>query len=128
MMRLFSLLDVSSVPAYGWVRLLLFCVVMVWARVGQKQFRSEGDQAEFLDALEEPMNRGDFETAAALCEGDGRAMPQLARMAIENREIGYAKGVPMGGDLSAAPQGKAPTFLVAALKDAEGSKSNYWYN
>jgi hypothetical protein len=32
-------------------------------------------------------------------------------------EIGYAKGVPMGGDLHAAPAGKAPTFLVAALKD-----------
>ena len=30
---------------------------------------------------------------------------------------GYAKGVPMGGDLKAAPAGKAPTFLVAALKD-----------
>ena len=30
---------------------------------------------------------------------------------------GYAKGVPMGGDLPAAPAGKAPTFLVAALKD-----------
>jgi len=30
---------------------------------------------------------------------------------------GYAKGVPMGGDLPAAPPGKAPTFLVAALKD-----------
>ena len=30
---------------------------------------------------------------------------------------GYAKGVPMGGDLAAAPSGKAPTFLVAALKD-----------
>ena len=30
---------------------------------------------------------------------------------------GYAKGVPMGGDLSKAPAGKAPTFLVAALKD-----------
>jgi hypothetical protein len=30
---------------------------------------------------------------------------------------GYAKGVPMGGDLSAAPDGKAPTFLVAAAKD-----------
>ena len=24
---------------------------------------------------------------------------------------GYAKGVPMGGDLTAAPAGKAPTFL-----------------
>jgi uncharacterized protein DUF3604 len=30
---------------------------------------------------------------------------------------GYSKGVPMGGDLSKAPAGKAPTFLVAALKD-----------
>ena len=30
---------------------------------------------------------------------------------------GYTKGVPMGGDLPPAPAGKAPTFLVAALKD-----------
>jgi hypothetical protein len=35
--------------------------------------------------------------------------------------IGYAKGVPMGGDLSSAPQGKSPTFLVAAMKDAIGA-------
>jgi hypothetical protein len=35
-------------------------------------------------------------------------------------KVGYSKGVPMGGDLSAAPQGKAPTFLVAALKDPIG--------
>jgi Protein of unknown function (DUF3604) len=32
-------------------------------------------------------------------------------------EAGYSKGVPMGGDLRQAPAGKAPTFLVAALKD-----------
>ena len=30
---------------------------------------------------------------------------------------GYAKGVPMGGDLSKAPAGKKPTFLVGAMKD-----------
>ena len=36
-------------------------------------------------------------------------------------EIGYAKGVPMGGDLHRAPAGKAPTFLVAALKDPIGA-------
>ena len=35
--------------------------------------------------------------------------------------IGYAKGVPMGGDLKKAPAGKTPTFLVAALKDAIGA-------
>ncbi|MET0807385.1 MAG: DUF3604 domain-containing protein, partial [Pseudoxanthomonas sp.] len=33
---------------------------------------------------------------------------------------GYGKGVPMGGDLAAAVAGKAPTFLVAAMKDPEG--------
>lgn len=35
--------------------------------------------------------------------------------------IGYSKGVPMGGDLSDAPAGKSPTFLVAALKDPIGA-------
>jgi len=30
---------------------------------------------------------------------------------------GYYKGVSMGGDLSSTPKGKAPTFLVAALRD-----------
>jgi hypothetical protein len=34
-------------------------------------------------------------------------------------EIGYDKGVPMGGDLSARPTGaKGPVFIVGALKDA----------
>jgi hypothetical protein len=35
--------------------------------------------------------------------------------------LGYTKGVPMGGDLSSAPAGKAPSFLVAALKDPIGA-------
>jgi hypothetical protein len=30
---------------------------------------------------------------------------------------GYAKGVPMGGDLAKGPAGKSPSFLVAAMKD-----------
>lgn len=34
---------------------------------------------------------------------------------------GYAKGVPMGGDLSRAPEGKSPSFLVAALRDPIGA-------
>jgi hypothetical protein len=34
-------------------------------------------------------------------------------------DVGYRKGVPMGADLPEAPAGaKAPTFLVAAMKDA----------
>ena len=39
---------------------------------------------------------------------------------LKNRNfawVGYQKGVPMGGDLKKAPSGKAPTFLVVAMKD-----------
>lgn len=32
-------------------------------------------------------------------------------------DVGYTKGVPMGGDLFNAPEGRAPTFLVGAMKD-----------
>ena len=34
---------------------------------------------------------------------------------------GYLKGVPMGGDISNAPAGKSPSFLVAAMKDPIGA-------
>ena len=36
-------------------------------------------------------------------------------------QYGYQKGVPMGGDLSAAPAGKAPAFVIRALRDADGA-------
>jgi hypothetical protein len=34
---------------------------------------------------------------------------------------GYARGVPMGGDLKKAPAGKAPRFMVRALRDPENA-------
>jgi hypothetical protein len=35
--------------------------------------------------------------------------------------LGYSKGVPMGSDLTEAPEGKAPGFLVYALRDPIGA-------
>jgi len=35
--------------------------------------------------------------------------------------LGYFKGVPMGGDLTNAPDNKPATFLVSAMKDPEGA-------
>lgn len=35
--------------------------------------------------------------------------------------IGYKKGIPMGGDLTNAPAGKAPRFLIRAVKDPDGA-------
>jgi hypothetical protein len=39
----------------------------------------------------------------------------------ELAQIGYANGVPMGGDLTEAPEGKAPRFLVYAIKGPRGA-------
>ena len=36
-------------------------------------------------------------------------------------QSGYGRGVPMGGDLKSTPDGKVPTFLLAALKDPSGA-------
>ncbi|MCP4099033.1 MAG: MotA/TolQ/ExbB proton channel family protein [Planctomycetaceae bacterium] len=68
-----------------------FCVVMVWSRVRQKQFKSEAMQTLFLEAVEEPLSKGDYDAAAEVCDGDRRAMCQLAQLAIENRKIGFGK-------------------------------------
>jgi hypothetical protein len=43
---------------------------------------------------------------------------------LRNRQpafLGYQKGVPMGGDLTAAPGGKAPSFMLIALRDPIGA-------
>jgi hypothetical protein len=48
---------------------------------------------------------------------------------FEEREVqrpdfaraGYLRGVPMGGDLSDAPDGKAPAFMIRALRDVDGA-------
>ena len=34
---------------------------------------------------------------------------------------GYSNGVPMGGDLTEAPRGMAPTLLIRALRDPDGA-------
>ncbi len=40
---------------------------------------------------------------------------------VDLAAIGYTKGVPMGGDLTNAPEGTAPRFLIRAVKDPDGA-------
>lgn len=68
-----------------------YCTVMVWMRIDQKRFRTEADQEAFLGAIEEPLAKGEYTTAAMMCEGDRRALVQLAQLSIESRQLGYAK-------------------------------------
>ena len=69
----------------------LFCVVLVLRRIAQIRFKNEEAQSEFLGEIDGALSRGDFEGAASLCEGDVRALPQLAWLAIANRHLGYQK-------------------------------------
>ena len=69
----------------------VYSVVMVFTRVRQKQFQSEDQQTTFLEAVEEPLSRGDYEMAKEVCEGDRRATCQLSQLAILNRGLGFAK-------------------------------------
>lgn len=68
-----------------------YCVVMVAARVRQKQFASEEQQTAFLEAVEDPLSRGEYNAAAEVCDGDRRATCQLAELAINNRKLGFSK-------------------------------------
>ena len=68
-----------------------FCVILVWRRVAQTRFRSEEAQNEFLDELEQSLKAGNVDAAMQQCDGDRRAIPQLALLAISNREQSYSK-------------------------------------
>jgi len=68
-----------------------YCVIMVWRRVAQTRFFDEVEQDEFLNELEPALTANNYEEAIVLCEGDRRALPQLALYAIDNRGLEYSK-------------------------------------
>jgi biopolymer transport protein ExbB/TolQ len=68
-----------------------FSAAMVWLRVAAVRFRSEASQDAFLAELEQTLARGDFAAAAEHCEGDRRAVAQLALLAIAQRDLGISK-------------------------------------
>jgi len=67
------------------------CSIIVWRRLGRLRFKSEKAMDEFVTQVEAHLMNGDVQSAAALCEGDGRAVPQLLLLALANRGLGYQK-------------------------------------
>jgi biopolymer transport protein ExbB/TolQ len=67
----------------------LYCVIMGWRRVAQLSFKSQDKQAVFLNDLMEKLHTGQYNAAAEQCQNDPRALPQLAHVAIANRQIGF---------------------------------------
>lgn len=88
-----SVFDIIANSVYGVLAAVaiwgLFCIVVVWSRVKAKRFRSEAEQEEFLEEIEGAVAAGKFDIAAAACEGDDRALPQMIELALINKSLGY---------------------------------------
>lgn len=67
----------------------LFCVIMAFRRVWQLSFKNRPQQAAFLEELIPKLDAGQYAMASEQCGSDPRALPQLANVAILNRNIGY---------------------------------------
>jgi biopolymer transport protein ExbB/TolQ len=67
----------------------LYCVIMAFRRLWQLGFSSRQKQAAFLDELLPKLQARKYEAASEICAADSRALPQLANVAIANRQIGY---------------------------------------
>jgi len=80
-----------GVACYGFLAINflwgLFCVILLWRRIGALRFGSEQSQAQFLGTLQGQLEGGDFDAATRLCQSEDRALPQLALAAIENRSL-----------------------------------------
>ena len=83
-----------GVLVYGVLALLAlwgaFCVILSWRRVAQARFRNEQEQTKFVDELDKCFRSDNLDEAARLCDGDRRAVPQLALLALQNRSLEYS--------------------------------------
>ncbi len=80
----FVYLVLASLALWG-----AYCVIMVWRRVAQTRFTDEHEQGEFLADLEQSLEARNYDAATELCDGDRRALPQLALYAVNNRELSF---------------------------------------
>lgn len=86
-------------------------VVAVWAR--------ENTRGEIFDAMQRKETFATTGPRIRVRFFGGYDFNTEDVLTREPAVLGYRKGVPMGSDLSAAPNGKAPSFLVAAMKDPQ---------
>lgn len=82
---------------------------------------TENTRASIFDAMERRETYATTGTRMAVRFFGGYDFTDADAQTRSPALAGYSKGVPMGGDLGAAPDGKVPTFLIAALKDPIGA-------
>jgi biopolymer transport protein ExbB/TolQ len=67
----------------------LYHIILGFRRIKQLSFRNHDEQQEFMDELMPLLRDAQFDDAEELVVDDERALPQLAHMAVANRNVGY---------------------------------------
>ena len=74
---------------YGFkIEGLLFLVVLIFRRIGQKQFRSQSAADQFMTQVNEHLQGRQFDEIVSLCDSPpywSKAVPQLVLIAMANR-------------------------------------------
>ncbi len=96
---------------YGWQQ-VSSGYAAIWAR--------ENTRAALWDAMKRKETYGTTGSRMMIRLFGGWDFTAEDAKAAILADVGYAKGVPMGGQLSAASKGKSPSFLVAAMRDPIG--------
>jgi biopolymer transport protein ExbB len=90
-MNVNSLAKMLGDATYGFLALNLlwglFCAILVWRRLRELRFRNEEEQQLFLNEINDTITAGDFDAAIERCELDPRALPQLTRIVLMNRDL-----------------------------------------
>lgn len=72
----------------------VFCVILLWRKVGQKRFASPAAGGEFLDEVRTSLDEKDFDAVAELCDSPpywSKATPQMVLVALAHKERGLSK-------------------------------------
>jgi biopolymer transport protein ExbB len=65
----------------------LYHLVLGFRRIKQLSFKTHDDQAELMDELLPLIESGRYDAVEEMCAEDARALPQLAYMAVANRDL-----------------------------------------
>ena len=101
---------ILGIKRLGW-QTVAGGVVAVWAK--------ENTRGEIFDAMQRKETFATSGPRIRVRFFGGFEFTQEDAHTRQPATLGYSKGVPMGGDLTTAPKGKAPSFLVAAMKDPQ---------
>jgi hypothetical protein len=102
----------GEVLVYDW-QLVASGLVAVWAR--------ENTREEIFDAMARKEVYASTGTRLIVRVFGGWDFQPDEVQRSDFAAQGYARGVPMGGDLTSAPEGKAPTLMIRALRDPDGA-------